>query len=458
MAAALSVIIVFLCCMNGSSFDFILCDDREVPPNARIIKSPWFQKCKWLCDDGFTIVHSLNKCCLPKPQHSIWTENCRFRCKNGYIMREKYCCPKLPRGATWNSYGTCLWHCPTGYEYDGHACVDDIIAEVLNDYDKKRKEVYVDEMIERLVTDWLDPYDQNLIFEQEQIRSEDYVENLLNKLLEQDNVTDINEMMMNHTLMEEHIDNIIEKELNRSLSEVADEADNTIQNLEYYLKDQDIEDIKYNNNVAEDLEAEAIIRVNGLEDEVEFLRATIRFQNERLKRRKMLIDESAQVIYTNEKLERELEDAKLQASRLRNRTEAALDKLQKAQAELARRRNRILSVSNEMVEVQHSYTNEWIRIDNALLDTGNANVCTISKLTIKQLGLMKNVQNTWQYKTIIGVTNQVEHWPLISIKLRIKGRIFSIQAAVGGTTSLLVSHTDVISKLMNEDGYVIGGA
>ena len=49
-----------------------------------------------------------------------------------------------------------------------------------------------------------------------------------------------------------------------------------------------------------------------------------------------------------------------------------------------------------------------------------------------------------------------EQWTVIEVQLRIKGRVFVVDAAIGGTTSLLVSHTDVIARLLKEDGYVIG--
>ena len=76
---------------------------------------------------------------------------------------------------------------------------------------------------------------------------------------------------------------------------------------------------------------------------------------------------------------------------------------------------------------------------------------------MRELGLIDLAKKSRRKVTVQGVLPGVnEQWILIEVKLRIKGRVFTVDAAIGGTTSLLVSHTDVIARLMKEDGYVIG--
>ena len=52
-----------------------------------------------------------------------------------------------------------------------------------------------------------------------------------------------------------------------------------------------------------------------------------------------------------------------------------------AQNDAKTRRDKVLSVEAEKVELLHGHSGDWQRIYYAILDTGNANVCTISVRT-----------------------------------------------------------------------------
>ena len=63
------------------------------------------------------------------------------------------------------------------------------------------------------------------------------------------------------------------------------------------------------------------------------------------------------------------------------RTAPTLPAANQAQKDAKTRREKVLSVDAEKVELVHGRSGEWQRVYYALLDTGNANRCTISTRT-----------------------------------------------------------------------------
>ena len=91
-----------------------------------------------------------------------------------------------------------------------------------------------------------------------------------------------------------------------------------------------------------------------------------------------------------------------------------------------------------------------------MLDTGNENLCMISLLFSKAIGLTDTKRAKLPKTDIAGVLlGKTEAWHVTNIKLRIRDRKFKVLAAVGGETSVLVSEPNVLSPLFSK-GYSIG--
>ena len=217
---------------------------------------------------------------------------------------------------------------------------------------------------------------------------------------------------------------------------------------------KDSSDRSFDTAVAEVLASEAAKRIDDLHLNVEHLRATIRFQNERMRKMKKQEGGSDGI----RRLQLELEKAKKAAILLEARRKSAARRLLAAR-ELSKTKfaGKILSVQREPIEVAHSQTKLFIRIYRSILDTGNENVCILSMAVAKKLGLGEAARGSSRSISILGVIpGKVETWPLVQISMKVKGRIFNVDAAVGGTTPLLISNPDVIVPLMRDHGYVIG--
>jgi hypothetical protein len=300
----------------------------------------------------------------------------------------------------------------------------------------------------------VDEYLNSLLeLELRQQQADAYVEDLLNRLVEFDGLHHPDDTDVSN---ENVVDNIVDRELlrrGREAEMAANKSDVSVAALDSYLHRQanmtDEYDYEY-------VETEAQSSVESLFSEVDFLKATIRFQNERIKRRTDSRGSLGEVEV--ERLRKDLEQALKRAEMLNKRAAEAKRKLQVAHEEASRRRERVLSVHSEKVEIM-TKDGIWRRIRGALLDTGNANICTISTNTARDIGMNTKSYVSGRYQTIIGVIpGRSERWPIVNISLRVKGRIFMVEAAVGGDTPMIVSHPDVIAPLMNDDGYVIAGA
>lgn len=415
-------------CLGG----FNLCDDRDVPPHAAVTESPWFRKCNYKCNNGFTKVRKL--CCKSKPEHSSWTNRaCEYICVRGFTKRGNVCCKEKPDHAIWMHYASsndlCLWTCPRSFVLDSGACVDEVVLEVLQESVQESERRRVDSAIDGLVDEQLrEHFDWSL---RQELRKRN-----------------------DHMSADDLMDELVARELERRSAEAQAMAESIEADLDR-VGDRVLSNATAIDSGGEFMETD-VPAIPDFDAEVDFLRATIRFQNARLKQRKERLAAQGGSAAAVEQLERDLETARSEAAAFKKRSEGFSKKLDKYQSELGNRRKKVLSVSGEVVHVQHE-SGDWKRIYYAILDTGNSNVCTLSKRIAKDLGMSNSIAKSRRTVRIEGVIpGKIENWPLISISLRIKGRVFSVDAAVGGDTPLLVSHSDVISRLMAEDGFVIG--
>mmetsp|Transcript_43197 Transcript_43197/g.63368 ORF Transcript_43197/g.63368 Transcript_43197/m.63368 type:complete len:426 (-) Transcript_43197:1512-2789(-) len=402
--------------------------DSDIPENAhRTHKLCFFGKCPWSCNDGFV------------------------------LRGESTCCnkSKKPLGANWWG-GDCKWRCRYPLELFDGACVDATVAEVLAESQLREANSAADDLIDALVEDRLTE-----IWEDSEAERQAAIDEYL-----VDRIVDEEE----RNRVEALVDNAVDQELAWRLggealagADAADEGTDAFMSYQEMNCSTNESSVSCDPMVAEVLAAEAAKRVDDLHSDVEHLKATIRFQNERLKKKRSQFDRQGneKVRVSSEdtlRLEKELKAAKETMAKLRTRSNAVAKRLRAAQEkEQKQLGEKTLSVRAEPVEAFNSQTKSWLRIYYAVLDTGNANVCTISKPVAKKLGLSKAVGASKRAVSIEGVLpGKTQRWPLVSIRLRIKGRVFEVDAAVGGSTPILISYPDVIEPLMRENGFVIG--
>ena len=99
-------------------------------------------------------------CCPKKPMHSMWTnttataiataidDSCMWQCKSGFTERKGGCCRSKPKQARWTLHSSCEWRCTKGLRAVGDQCVDDVVAEVLADWDVAESHRIVDRLVE----------------------------------------------------------------------------------------------------------------------------------------------------------------------------------------------------------------------------------------------------------------------------------------------------------------------
>lgn len=141
------------------------------------------------------------------------TDLCMWQCKSGFSERNGGCCRSKPSQARWSLHSTCEWRCTKGLRAVGDQCVDDIVAELLVEWDVAES----NQIIDRLV--------------------EEQLEELMKTTMKRPLTPTTDTTTTTKTESElEMIDHIVELELDRRRAEAINEADRADADVDAFAK------------------------------------------------------------------------------------------------------------------------------------------------------------------------------------------------------------------------------